>query len=88
MTAGDRPVKHGRSAVDTSGGRKDDDPMTSCPGQLVVHRDGSVASCSEHRAGRSCAGEDLPHRRGFLACRIVEHGACTYCELVVARDAS
>ena len=62
--------------------------MTSCPGQLVVHRDGSVASCSEDRAGRGCAGEDHPHRRGIHACRIVERGDCSYCELVVVRDAS
>ena len=53
--------------------------MTSCAGQLVVHRDGSVAYCSEEQAGRSCAGEDRPHRRGVVACRLVNSQDCPYC---------
>ena len=53
--------------------------MKSCAGQLVVHRDGTVAYCTEEHAGRACAGEDRPHRGGFFACRVVEGDACTYC---------
>ena len=53
--------------------------MRSCPGQLVVHRDGTVAYCTEGTAGRTCAGEDHPHRGGFFACRVVEGDNCAYC---------
>jgi hypothetical protein len=53
--------------------------MRSCPGQLVVHRDGTVAHCTETIAGRRCAGEDRPHRGGFLACRLVDGDNCSYC---------
>jgi hypothetical protein len=53
--------------------------MKSCPGQLVVHRDGTVAYCSEETAGGACAGEDRPHRGGFFACRAVEGDNCPYC---------
>ena len=55
--------------------------MRSCAGQLVVHRDGTVAYCTEERAGRPCAGEDHPHRGGFFACRLVEGPGCAYCSL-------
>ncbi len=53
--------------------------MKSCPGQLVVHRDGTVAYCTEATAGRRCAGEDHPHRGGFFACRVVDGDNCSYC---------
>jgi hypothetical protein len=53
--------------------------MKSCPGQLVVHRDGTVAYCTEDAAERRCAGEDHPHRAGFFACRVVDGDNCAYC---------
>ncbi len=53
--------------------------MRSCPGQLVVHRDGTVAYCTEVSAGRRCAGEDHPHRGGFFACRMVDGATCPCC---------
>ncbi|HVA04590.1 MAG TPA: hypothetical protein VMU64_12705 [Acidimicrobiales bacterium] len=53
--------------------------MRSCPGQLVVHRDGTVAYCTEETAGRRCTGEDHPHRGGFFACRVVDGDNCSYC---------
>jgi len=53
--------------------------MRSCHGQLVVHRDGTVAYCTEQAAGRKCAGEDHPHRGGFFACRVVDGDPCAYC---------
>ena len=55
--------------------------MKSCAGQLVVHRDGTVAYCTEVNAGRPCAGEDHPHRGGFFACRVVDGETCAYCNL-------
>ena len=54
--------------------------MKSCAGQLVVHRDGTVAYCTEENAGRACAGEDHPHRGGFFACRVVEGESCPTCQ--------
>ena len=53
--------------------------MRSCPGQLVVHGDGTVAYCTEETGGRTCAGEDHPHRGGFFACRVVDGAQCRYC---------
>ncbi len=53
--------------------------MKSCPGQLVVHRDGTAAYCTEATAGGSCVGEDRPHRGGFFACRVVDGDNCPYC---------
>ena len=55
--------------------------MRSCAGQLVVHRDGTMAYCTMEQAGHSCAGEDRPHRGGFVACRLVDDGDCEYCSL-------
>ncbi len=62
--------------------------MTSCAGQLVVHRDGSVAYCSQERSGHSCAGEDRPHRRGVVACRLVSTESCPYCASLMVPTAS
>jgi len=62
--------------------------MSSCAGQLVVHRDGSVAYCTEEQEGRSCAGEDRPHRRGVCACRLVRTDDCPYCASLALIPAS
>lgn len=62
--------------------------MASCPGQLVIHRDGSVAYCTEKQAGRSCPGEDRPHRRGVVACRLVSGERCPYCASLAVHTAS
>lgn len=53
--------------------------MRSCAGQLVVHGDGTMAYCTEESAGRTCAGEDHPHRGGFFACRVVDGDSCLHC---------
>jgi hypothetical protein len=62
--------------------------MSSCAGQLVVHRDGTVACCTEEQEGRSCAGEDRPHRRGVCACRLVRNDDCPYCASLPLTTAS
>lgn len=62
--------------------------MTSCAGQLVVHRDGTVAYCSEEQEGNTCAGEDRPHRRGVVACRLVSTERCSYCAALALTAAS
>jgi len=56
--------------------------MRSCLGQLVVHRDGTVAYCTEEMAGRPCPGEDHPHRGGFFAHRLVARHSCPRCTQV------
>jgi hypothetical protein len=66
------------------GGREESRTMKSCPGQLVVHRDGTVAYCTEKNGGHACAGEDRPHRGGFLSCRVVDDEACAHCCLMPA----
>ncbi|HXQ62695.1 MAG TPA: hypothetical protein VN796_10195 [Acidimicrobiales bacterium] len=53
--------------------------MRSCLGQLIVHRDGTVAYCTEETAGRTCPGEDHPHRGGFFAHRLVTRHSCPRC---------
>ena len=62
--------------------------MTSCAGQLVVHRDGTVAYCTEEQAGRPCVGGDHPHRRGTFACRLVRGESCGYCRSLLLAPAS
>ncbi len=56
--------------------------MKSCLGQLVVHRDGTVAYCTEETAGRPCPGEDHPHRGGFFAHRRVARHSWPRCNQV------
>jgi hypothetical protein len=53
--------------------------MANCRGSLVIHRDGSVAYCSEEHTGGRCAGDDRPHDGGVFACRLVEGEACGHC---------
>ncbi len=60
--------------------------MKTCPGQLVVHGDGTVAYCTEETAGRRCRGEDHPHRGGFFACRVVDGDNCSYCAAAAVVD--
>ncbi|MGA2520660.1 MAG: hypothetical protein ABSG81_07565 [Acidimicrobiales bacterium] len=54
----------------------------------MVHRDGTVAYCTEETAGGTCAGEDHPHRGGFFACRLVDGDHCQYCNLAPATSLS
>jgi hypothetical protein len=62
--------------------------MASCAGQLVVHRDGTVAYCTESDEGRACAGTDRPHRRGIFTCDLVSDEPCAYCSTVSLSPAS
>lgn len=53
----------------------------ACFGCLVVHRDGSVAFCTEELEGRPCAGYGVRHEGGTMACRVVPRLVrCRYCE--------
>jgi hypothetical protein len=38
-----------------------------------------MAYCTEESAGRTCPGEDHPHRGGFFACRVVDGDSCLHC---------
>jgi hypothetical protein len=61
--------------------------MTSCPGELVLHHDGT-SWCSEPTAGRQCLGQDLPHR-AVWTCRLLwGPSACPRCASSVTPMAS
>ena len=55
-----------------------------CDGCLVLHRDGEIAYCSEELDGKTCAGYDMPHLAGVMACRITPRGTrCRHCDEVM-----
>lgn len=54
---------------------------TVCNGCLVLHRDATVAFCTEELDGGSCVGYDRPHRAGTMPCRITPRVVrCRHCE--------
>ncbi len=58
--------------------------MLICDGCLVLHRDGEIAYCSEELDGKTCAGYDMPHLAGVMACRITPRGTrCAHCDEVM-----
>ena len=60
--------------------------MVICDGCLVLHRDGEIAYCSEELDGRPCAGYDMPHLAGVMACRVTPRGSrCQHCDDVMCR---
>ena len=60
--------------------------MASCDGCLVLHRDGEIAYCTEELDGGSCAGYQVPHLAGVMACRVTPRGLrCRHCDEVMAR---
>jgi hypothetical protein len=55
-----------------------------CDGCLVLHRDGEIAYCSEELDGKTCAGYDMPHLAGVMACRITPRGTrCKHCDEIM-----
>jgi hypothetical protein len=57
------------------------DAMVMCNGCLVLHRDGEIAYCSEELDGNDCAGYELPHLAGVMACRVTPRGSrCQHCD--------
>ena len=55
--------------------------MVMCNGCLVLHRDGEIAYCSEELDGNDCAGYELPHLAGVMACRVTPRGSrCQHCD--------
>ena len=60
--------------------------MVICDGCLVLHRDGEIAYCSEELDGKPCAGYDMPHLAGVMACRVTPRGTrCQHCDDVMRR---
>jgi hypothetical protein len=58
--------------------------MTVCNGCLVCHRDGDIAYCSEELDGGVCAGHDVHHLGGVLACRVSPRSSrCLHCDTVM-----
>ena len=42
--------------------------MATCPGSLIVHRDGAVAGCTNDDDQDGCAGLELRHEGDPTAC--------------------
>lgn len=52
-----------------------------CYGSLVLHRDGTIAYCSEELGGGRCAGFQLPHFAAPLTCRVSNTSSrCKVCD--------
>jgi hypothetical protein len=71
--------------------RHDDDLLTSssypidtvialatCPGSVIVHRDGTVAGCTNDDDEVRCHGRDLRHEGDPAVC-VGWWGGCNYC---------
>ena len=54
------------------------EPMT-CPGMLIVHRDGTIAGCTEDDKPLGCAGPDERHDHGTVRCIKWFADGCDYC---------
>jgi len=54
--------------------------MTVCKGNLIVHRDGTAALCSEELAGRSCGELSFERHRIFRSCGLTFLRGCPRCE--------
>ncbi|HEY5171586.1 MAG TPA: hypothetical protein VIK54_07650 [Acidimicrobiia bacterium] len=52
--------------------------MATCPGSLIVHRDGTTAGCSNDEDQDGCRGRDLRHEGDPTAC-VDWFGGCNYC---------
>ncbi len=75
---GSRPA--GTPSPGRAGGAGYDEQLS---GQLVVHRDGTVAYCTEETGGGTCAGEDHPHRGRIL--RLPSRSTATHCRVLHPR---
>jgi hypothetical protein len=49
-----------------------------CPGSLILHRDGTVAGCTNDDDADGCRGRELPHEGDPIACLDWFDG-CNYC---------
>ncbi|MDA8071744.1 MAG: hypothetical protein M0Z82_09130 [Actinomycetota bacterium] len=53
----------------------------SCEGCLVLHRDATVAFCTEELDGRLCLGYDRRHLAGTMPCRVEPKVVrCEHCQ--------
>lgn len=56
----------------------------ACCGCLVLHRDGSVAFCTEEIDGRPCEGYGHRHLGGTMPCRVAPRIVqCLHCRQVM-----
>lgn len=52
-----------------------------CSGCLVLHRDATVAFCTEELDGGHCPGYERPHLAGTMSCRVKPALVrCQHCE--------
>ena len=52
--------------------------MANCRGSLIVHRDGTVAGCTNDDVADGCRGRDERHQGDPTACADW-FGGCNYC---------
>jgi hypothetical protein len=52
--------------------------MGNCSGSLILHRDGTVAGCTNDDDQDTCAGRELRHEGDPAACTDW-FGGCNYC---------
>jgi hypothetical protein len=52
--------------------------MATCPGSLIVHRDNTVAACTEDDEADACRGRDVRHDGSPVQCLDWLDG-CDYC---------
>jgi hypothetical protein len=52
--------------------------VATCSGSLIVHRDGTVAGCTNDDDSDGCAGRDLRHEGDPTRC-VEWFGGCNYC---------
>jgi hypothetical protein len=52
--------------------------MATCPGSLIVHRDGTTAGCTNDDDQDGCHGRDLRHQGDPNSC-LDWWGGCNYC---------
>jgi hypothetical protein len=50
----------------------------TCPGSLIVHRDGTTAGCTSDDDQDGCRGRELRHEGDPTSC-IDRLGGCNYC---------
>jgi hypothetical protein len=69
-----------------AGRRAEGAVMAMCNGCLVVHRDGTVAYCSEEIDGGVCDGYEMAHLAGIMSCRVTPRRTrCRYCDDIMCK---
>jgi hypothetical protein len=57
--------------------------MATCPGGLILHRDGIIWGCTEDEEREGCRGRDLRHELAPVTCFLWSFGGCSYCGIAL-----